>query len=310
MPLKFNGKDLTASDYSEVVRQNMPKGKNKLVTFVLNNARPFQVRDDKGNQSQRISGETSIHAFDTVRTYLKEHGGEVEGVLQYYATSTKRATGRGDVIDNMEPAFLHFTDHKMTFDAEKNPTLFYFMLTHSTNVENSGKYGKVPEFKLVRPAEGAKKSVASIDLEFEAISKVKELQKNNKKQLRAFYEALGGNDFDDKKDAGDWESILEPLYAKCKSDPKKALEMMDDAGLNIAAKVVKALALGIIKQDGGNIVWGDHIQPEMKKRKITGIPKMRATDWQEWFTNDFLRSEVEVVEVLNIELNVVELSGK
>lgn len=311
MPLKFNGKELSKDSYIEKVRNEMPKGKDKRVTFVLCNARPFQVRDDKGNQSQRIAGETSVHTFDTVTLELRGENGKFneEGVLQYYETSTRRPSAHG-MVESMEPSFVNFAGHKLSFDAEKNSSLFYFLLANSANEENSGKYGKVPVFKLVKPADSAKKSVSSIDLEFDAIAKVKELRKSNKKQLRALYEASGFNDFEEKLDSEDWDSILAPMYALCKTNPVKALEMMNDAGLDISAKVVNALAAGIIKQDGDAVYWGDHIKVELKKRKITNIPKGKGSAWQEWFTNNYLRTEVEIVEELNTELILAGLTKR
>lgn len=310
MGLKFNGQEVSAKVYKSKIEDNMPRGKNKRVTFVLCNARPYMRLSEMG-PSNVIGGEYSLPMFDTVTLDLGDGNGPTEGLLQYYKSAQKKAFPNGVISEVMEPYYNHFLKHVIHVDPVKNPTLFFFMLVHSENEDNTGKTGKPPVFRMVRPSEANKKSVVDIDLKIEALTKLKEIKNSNKKQLRAFYEATGTrqaphNDWDEKvgieiKDK-EWDDILAPLYAMCESDPKKALELMNDAALDIAAKVQNAIEKGVIKADGNSIFWGDHIKTDLKKRKIANIPKGKGDVWQEWFANTFLRSEVELVEELNTEL--------
>lgn len=305
MPLKFNGEILTPDNYRHVVKANMPKTKSKQVTFVIKNARPFESRSDKGEVQKKMTAEQSILAHDTVKIELKDVG-KITGVLQYYKTS-RLIPKVGGAVEQMEPYYLHFSQNAMTFDASKDEDLFFFLLVNSKNSDNSEEYGVVPEFELVRPAEVAKVTVADMDLEISALTKLRELKDSNKKQLRAFYESLGKVDWDEHITANDkdWDTVLAPMYSFCKKDPKEALRMMADAGLELASKVVGALNKGIIKLDGNKIIWGDGFRndiTDLKKRTITTVPKGRQHEWQEWLINDFLRSEIQIVEGINDEL--------
>lgn len=312
MPLKFNGEILKPENYREIVKRNLPKTKSKNVTFVIKNARPFESRSEDGTTQKKMTAEQSILAHDTVELNLNDVG-VITGILQYYKTS-KTLPKVGGFIEQTEPYYLHFSQNAMTFDASKNEDLFFYLLVHSKNSDNSDKYGVVPEFELIRPSEVAKRSVADMDLEIEALTKLKDLKTGNKKQLRAFYESLGKMDWDEHITSTDkdWETVLAPMYDFCKKDPKEALRMMEDAGLELASKIVNALNKGIIKQEGDKIIWGDGFRADittLKKRTITTIPRGRSHDWQEWLINNFLRSEVQIVEEINYEISLSEAKG-
>lgn len=307
MPLSFNGEILDPANYKDLVKARMPKGKSKMVTFAIENARPSEWINDRGQMVRRMTAEYSIYAHDTVKLAIAGKG-EITGILQYYKTNNKIVRSN-TVIDNFEPTYINFAKNTLTFDASKDEDLFFFLLVNSKNKDNNDKYGGVPEFHQVKPVEIAKRKVADIDLEIDALTKLKEL-KSNKKQLRAFYEAKGHMDWDEhiSKEQQDWDTIMAPLYDFCKKNPKEALEMMGDAGLELASKVVICFNKGILKQDGTAVYWGDGFRDDLdgKKRKITNIPKGRTHDWMEWFTNNFLRSEVDVMQEVNTELGILE----
>lgn len=310
MPLKFNGEVLDPEDYKNFVSHLIPKGKNKNVTFVIENARPAKWVSDKGQEIKKMTAEVSIPTHDTVTINTKSKG-LVTGILQYYETNQKLVRGNA-VIDNMEPNYLHFAKNSLTFNAKQKDDLYFFLVVNSKNKDNAHNYGTVPEFHQVKPSEVARKTVADMDLEIEALNKLRELKKN-KKQLRAFYETKGHMDWEEhiNKEQEDFDSILAPLFEFCKLKPKEALEMMNDAGLELGAKAVKAFNKGLLTQDGTAIYWGEGYKPELegKKRKIVNIPKGRSYDWQEWFINSYLRSEVEIMHEINTELAIAEVAG-
>jgi hypothetical protein len=304
--LKFNGEELQPEQYMPKVRENLPRGKDKTVTFSIVNARPYRRLSDRGITYQ-LGGEESIYAFDSVNIEIKTDTGvrPQEGVLQYYKTANKRQVGNS-FQEILEPTYLHFIKHSITFDASKDPSLFYYLLVHSEMQENVGTTGKVAKFKFMRPAESARKTVADIDLEIEALNSLKGLRQSNKKQLRNFYETIGGQDWEEKTGPKateeDWSEIMAPLYDFCKKSPAKALEYMNDAALEIGAKVQKAVSSGLIKVEGDTIYWGDQVPGDPKTKKIARIPKGKVDSWQEWFGANYLRSEPSVMSEINSAL--------
>lgn len=304
MPILWNDQVLENSVVEKLVEKYMPKGKSKIVTFTRMNAQPFRALG-KGKTLQKMGGENQLPSFN--RTVLPDLG---EGVLRYYKT-VQDIANRGGMGYRKEfsPNFITFFAHNLTFDASKDKALFLFCLYHSKN-ELSEAAGEVPEFRFARPSELSKKTVQNIELEAEAISKVRELKDKNKKQLRAFYESLGYTDFAEKSELGEWNDIMARLYEFCKNAPQDALDKMNDAALDIVSKVVQALEHGIIKRDGKTIFWGDQVKAEVKKRKITDIPRGKESNWQDWFATNFLRSEVDVAQELDTELKLfLKLSG-
>lgn len=292
------------------VRENLPRGKDKTVSFAIVNARPYRRMSDKGIQYQ-LGGEESIYAFDSVNIEIKTETGvrPQEGVLQYYRTANKRQVG-ASFHEMLEPTYLHFLKHTLSFDASKDPSLFYYLLVHSEAQENVGATGKVAKFKFLKPAEGARKTVASIDLEIDALNTLKSLRESNKKQLRNLYETTGGQDWDEKTGPkatdADWDEIMAPMYEFCRKNPAKALEYMNDAALEIGAKVQKAVTAGLIKVQGDMIYWGDQVEGDPKTKKIARIPKGKVETWQEWFTASFLRSEPGVMSEINSALEDIK----
>lgn len=310
MPLLFNGQILDTENFKDFVSARLPKTKNKFVTFAIENARPSEWINERGIRVQKMTAEYSILTFDTVTINIKGKG-DVTGVLQYYETNQRVARG-GTIIDNYEPNYVHFPKCVLKFDASKNEALYFYLLVHSKNKDNNEKYGNVPEFHQVKPTEIAKKTVADIDSEIDALNRLKEL-KANQKQLRAFYETLGHTDWEEHVGGAnkDWDTVMAPMYEYCRLKPKDALEKMNSAGLELGSKVVRAFNAGLLKQDGTAIFWGDGFREDLKpnKRKITNIPKGRTHDYMEWFINNFLRSEVDVMQEINTELALHEVSA-
>lgn len=299
MPILWNDRVLTGEEISKSIEIHIPEGRNKLVTFSFLNAQPFRAMG-RAKMLQKMGSEKQIPAFN--RTTIDTLGGS--GIMRYYESVNDVPARNGGFTKNYNPNFITFYAHNRTFDCKQNPDLFFFLLFHSKNVMNEKKSGEVPEFQFVKSTDATKATVTSLRLKATAFAKLEEIKEKNKGQLRAFYETLGHTDYDDKKETKDWDGILAPLYQFCEKDPQAALEKMNDAGLDIISKVVQAAEAQIIKQDGKSVYWGDHIKVELKKRKITDIPKGKASNWMEWFATNFLRSEVDVAQDIHTELEM------
>lgn len=299
MPILWNDKILTQEEISKHIDAHIPQGKNKLVTFTYLNAQPFRAIG-KGKTLQKMGSEKQLPAFN--RTIIEGLG---EGVMRYYSTVSDVPSKHGGYTKNFEPNYITFYAHNRVFDCKTNPALFFFLVFHSRNIANADRTGEVPEFQFIKPTEVSKNKVASIKVKSEAFAKLEELKAKNKGQLRAFYESLGNTDYEDKVDTKDWDGIMAPLYELCEQDPKRALDKMNDAGLDIISKVVIAAEKKIIYQDGKSIYWGNDFKTDLKKRKITDIPKGKSGEWMEWFATNFLRSEVDVAQEIHTELEVL-----
>ncbi len=310
MPLKFNGVELPREYYLTKVNANMPRGKNKRVTFTLLNVQPYKVIGENGTNFIK-GGEVSIPSYDT--TVVELDKGPEEGILQYYETNRK-IPGRSGVTEIMEPNYIHIQKHTITVDAKKNETLFFYLLSHSEFEDNCQGTGKVPLFKMEKPLEANKKSMSTIDTEIEALTKLKGLKDSNKPQLRALYESYGFSDWEEKVGKSvqthdkDWDGIYVPLFERAKKNPQAILDKMNDAGLDLNAKVMQCLNLGIIKKEANVIMWGDQVKGDIKKRKITNIPTGKGEDWVEWFCSNFLRSATDVAAELTTELSLATIS--
>jgi len=296
MPLKLNNEEFT--EYMAFVKDKMPRGKDKVVTFCLSNVEPYQVMGKFGMMS-KIAGEHSIRTSDTVVI------NNIEGVLTYYNKSVKQP-GRRGVEERLDPDFLHFINHKLQVNTATDPALFYYLLKHSENAENAINQGKTPLFHQMKPEAAAQKTVSEKALEVKAINKIDELKEKNKKQLRYLYEAYGHSNWEDlitsrKEHEQDWESVLSPLYIAASANPKKMLDTISDAALDVAAKVTQALANGILKYEAGKFIWG---REGHKKPNICTVPagKTDNDDAVEWFVG-YLRGNGNVANELSEELN-------
>ena len=305
MPLKVNGQDF--KEIEKFIAQYMPQGKNKSVTFVLCNAQPYQVLGSKGMMS-KIGGEYSIPTSDTVMIDGREC------ILQYYKTS-KKAMGKHGVEEMLEPSYIHLMKHKLIFDAGKNQSLFYFMLKNSKNEANAINTGEVPVFRFLQPAESAVKTVKNKSLEVRAINEIDKLRETNKKHLKALYEAAGYSDFDDLVGRDitdkDWDSVLAPLYKLAEVNPQKMMDMINDASLDIAAKVTQALTQGVIKYEGNKFIWEDDVNVSEKKRTICSVPagKQDNESAAEWF-GEWLKSEGSVIGEITVQLAIKSTAQK
>lgn len=306
MPLRFNNTELTQDEIAKIVKDFMPRGKDKKVTFQRLNARPFQVMGSKGMKFKGGS-EKSIMAFCTANL-----PGKGEGILQYYKTMSKQP-GRGGVVnENLEPRLITFKRHILLLDAGKDQALFAYMLCHSEN-ESSKAWSTVkPTFRLVRPSEDAKRKVASIDLKIAALQKIKNLQETNKQVLRQLYEAKGYTDWETHVPANhqgaDWDTILQPLYALAESEPQSILDAIADTALDVAAKVSVALENGILKYEAGKFLLrgeGD------KYTEVAKVPAGKKDDEaaKNWFVSYLKGSGSDVMDELNIELETAKLSA-
>lgn len=302
MPITWNDEVLKQEQIDKLVNDYLPKTKSKIVTFSRMNAQPFRAIG-KGKMLQKMGGEHQIPA--SCRTTLPDLG---DGIIRYYKSFSDIRRG-GNSYKEYTPNFVTFFSHSIAFDASKDKALFLFLLYNSKSDFNSGRTGEVPEFRFVQPTEASKKTVAMVQLENKAISKVIQLQETNKKQIRAFYESLGFTDYKEKEELKQWDDILAPIFDHCKKNPEDALAKMDDAALELVSKVVQAHELGVIRVEADAIYWGDGIKQDIKKRKITNIPKGKGTDWADWFAFSYLRSESDVASELTVELKQKQIHG-
>lgn len=305
MPLRFNNTELTPDEINKIVKDFMPKSKDKRVTFQRLNARPFQVMGARGMKF-KAGSEKSIMSFCTA--HLESKG---EGILQYYKTSSKQP-GRGGVVnENLEPRLVTFKRHIRIVDAEKDKALFAYMLCHSENEKSAAWSTIKPTFKLVRPAEDAKRKVANIDLKIEALQMIKNLKESNKQKLRQLYEAKGFTDWDihvpTNHQGADWDTILQPLYAIAESEPQSILSAIEDTALDVAAKVSVALDNGILKYEAGKFFMkgeGDVF------KELVKVPTGKTEDEtaRNWFVNYLKGKGSDALDELNIELETAKLT--
>lgn len=324
MPLKFNDTELTG--YEKFLKDYTPKSKDKTVTFMYVNARPYKVLG-KAGYVNKAGSEKQLPAFDTVilpewtDAQGKVHK-NVEGVLQYYRTAKNSPVRGGGFAQDLEPKYITFSRHVRLVDAEKDKALMFFLMMHSQNKANSANSSKPPLFYLVSPSAANKTTVKNTNLVLEALNKLKNLQDNHHKILRQVYEACGFTDWDIHitKDDKDWDSVMGPLYqiAETKDSgngipgAQKILDLINDDMLANIAKVTVALDKKVLSYQGGAFFWGEKVQlaAGVSDRKIVEAPHgMQENETaRDWFA-EWLRTQGAVTKQLNIELDAVALKG-
>ncbi len=334
MPLRFMGVELTKQEVLEMylpaikdengnetfgrvkVRDLVPRGKNKTVIFQWLNYQPYQVLGKKGMQTPPMSkgGERSIVAFDTVTLEnWKDKSGatyeNIEGVLQYYETAQKFPNGR----EAMAPDRVYFLRGATAMDAEKDWAKFFFFLVHSRNVRSSAWSRKKPDFKLVEVKDVKKKQTAAVSLYVKAIQAIDDSVRSPK-LFKNLYEACNFTDWDMYVSANhkpDYESLKAPLYALAQQNPQGMLDKINDASLDISAKVTQALEAKVLKYEAGKWFWGDNTKTgqtmaNANDKLIANTPKGKTANMEiakAWFV-EWLKGEPETMSELNVEMDL------
>ncbi len=278
MPLLFNDKPLGDKEILDVVSQKLPAGKNKMVTFTLINA-PVMVRfTDKGEKLIRPGGTKPM----STSTLAKING--VEGVLTYYTSKNFIQVKGGAQEANYEPKYKYFRAGEMNFNAEQDKPLFAFMLLDKRAEPNALEAGVTPVYRLMDTGAVSTKRMSGVNDKLKAYDLVREAFAKNKPKLRSLYQALGKTDYNDLKATQSWDSILDPIYAMCESNPKKIISLLESAALDTGAKVTQAVELNILKSDTQGYYW------VKGGKKIWAIPAGKADEGLDLFVN-FLRNE-------------------
>ncbi len=334
MPLRFMGVELTKQEVLEMylpaikddkgnetyarvqVKDLVPRGKTKTVIFQWMNYQPYQVLGKKGMQTPPINkgGERSILAFDTVTLEnWKDKAGHtfenVEGVLQYYETAQKLPNGR----EMINPDRVYFVRGATAMDAEKDWAKFFFFLVHSRNIRSSAWSRKKPDFKLVEVKDTKKKQTAAVSLYVKAIQAIDDTTKSPK-LFRNLYEACNFTDYEmyvGKNYKPDYEALKAPLYDLAQRNPPDILDKINDASLDVSAKVTQALEGKILKYEGGKWYWGDQTatgkaMQNANDKLIANTPKGKTANMEiakAWFV-EWLKGEPETMTELNVEMEL------
>ena len=293
MPLLFEGKPF--SEYLHLLKEATPKGKNKLVTFTLMNRAPVKRITETGGTTLSSGGVCPI----STSCIAKING--VKGTLTYYESSGK-AQGKFGLEDNYEPKYIHFRSDEMMIDAEKQPEKLVYMLLNRYNKSNANTMDVTPLYEMLDVTDGKAKTVSAGELKFKALSLIEEAKEKNKAKIRAIYEILGGRDFIELRKAKDWDSIYAPIYALADSDPKRLIEYMDSASLDVGAQVRAAIEAEVLKEDTQGFYWGSN------NKKIWSIPAGKGEEGFELFV-DFLRNQDKsgVLKTVQKEMEVKDM---
>lgn len=297
MPLTFNDKLVTDDQINTYIREKLPRNKDAIATFVLCNARPMERITEKGERVLFKGGTRAIQ-MSCIATI-----DGMQGQLVYWKTKGHIQVKGGGVIDNYEPKYQHFRNHEMNFNPHNDKPLFAFMLMNSRFKDNADKIGGVPEYQLVDTSVASTKKVSGTNAKLEAYDLVREAFDKNKAKIRSLYQSLGKTNFQELRAAQDWDSILEPIYSMCESNPKKIVELLKSAALEVGAKVMQAIESGVLKQDAQGFYWATG------GKKIWTIPQGKGEEAFDLFVN-FIRNEDKsgVIAQITKELDIVELT--
>lgn len=291
MPLLFNGKPLERKDYESLVGGKTPKTKDKAVTFVLKNAQPLLRFTERGERTYEKGGIRPLSTSCIARI------GGVDGELTYYESKTQ-VQGKTGTETNYEPKFVYFQAHELIVDAGKNESLFDYLLLNSENEENSEKFGKMASFKMVDTSEPIKKKIAGTNERLMAYDMVREAWEKNRPKIKAMYQNLGKTDYADLLENKDYDGIKSPIFDLCESNPRKVIDMLNSASLDVGATVTQAIERGLIKEDSTSFKWTKN------DKVIWRIPQGRNADAFDLFVN-FLKNEDRSGTLEQIKKDVV-----
>lgn len=277
MPLLFNDKPLDENTIKEIVREKMPTGSNKQVTFTLNNAPIMMRRTEKGERVMKPGGTKPMS------TSVLANINGVEGVLTYY-TSKNYIQGKGGTETNYEPKYVYFRAGEMMVNGQTDMPLFALMLKCKYNEDNAKLAGVNPVYRMMDTSAASKKKIVGVNDKLKAYDLVREALAKNKPKLRALYQALGKTDWIEKAAIKDWDSILDPIYTICESNPSKIITLLESASLDTGAKVTQAIEQNILKGDNLGYYW------HKNGKKIWAVPAGKADEGLDLFVN-FLRNE-------------------
>jgi hypothetical protein len=275
MPLLFNGKPF--ENYQEIVKANTPRGKDKTVTFGLCNVQPFVRTTERGEPLMSRGGTTPLRT-----TCLATIDG-ITSELTYYE-SVGRVNGKSGLENNYEPKYIHFANHEIMLDAQKKMDKFAFLLLNRYNEAQSDKAGVTPLYRMVDVTDGHEKSVVSGKVKLEALNAVATAFEKNKPKIRAIYTLLGGKDYVELRNAKEWDTILAPLYNLADTNPKKLLEYMNSAALDVGAQVREGIDAAVIREDSLGFYWGTN------NKKIWTCPSGKGEEAFDLFVS-WLRTE-------------------
>lgn len=297
MPLLFNDKPVDEKTILEIVSAKMPAGKNKMAVFTLVDA-PVMVRfTEKGEKVIKVGGTKPM----STSQLAKING--VEGVLTYY-TSKNMVQVKGGQEPNYEPKYVYFRAGEMLVNAGADAPLFALMLMAKHHETNATEAGVRPLYRMMDTSAASAKKVTGVNDKLKAYDLVRDALKSNKPKLRSLYQAIGKTNWTELKAANDWDSVLDPLYSLCESNPKRIITLMESAALDTGAKVTQAVELNILKSDTQGYYW------HKGGKKIWAIPAGKADDALDLFVN-FLRNEDKsnVLGQITKELEATEIAA-
>lgn len=306
------------------IKDLIPRGKDKSVTFQKVDFQPYQVQGKRGMITPPIKkgAEKSILASATV--VLPEYFDSAsnskqasnEGVLQYYEKSNARMVNR-EKVEQLTPERVFFVRGTMRIDADKQWSLFAYMLLRPDNVRSAGWSRVKPVVKLVEAKDGRRKSTAKVSLLVQAINKIDSLQTSSQRAFRTLYEACGFTDYDmytvsDGRGGfkPDWDALKAPLYQLAEQNPQSIIDKIDDKSLDITAKVNISLETGLLKYENGIFYWGPKsIKADAKEKdaKICQAPKGKQNleMAKVWFVG-FLQGEPDTMAEINAQIESVK----
>ncbi len=282
MPLLFNGQPFSLDEAKLILGDKYPKqlkGKEQFpVTFVLSNAKPLLRFTERGEKIIQNGGTKPIQT-----TCIARKNSSSDGELTYYESKGK-VQGKGGLEDNYEPKFVYFEKHELSFDAKKNEALFCYLMLSSLNESNADTFGKKPLFRLLDTSSPLRKNLEMSETRLEAYDAVREAFEKNKPKFKALYQNFGYTDYASLKEIGELSLAKAKMFEHCEQEPKRVLELLSSASLDVGAIISMALEYGVIKQEANAFYW------VANKKKIWAYPQGRDDDAFDLFVN-YLRLE-------------------
>lgn len=276
MPIKLDGQDWKGYEDYTPLNAIIPKGRDKRVTFAWINQQPYHVITDHGPKA-KVGGEVSIKA--TCSTRIPINGQMQDVVLTYYKSSDVNFVN-GNRVETLKPDRISFPKKKITVDAVRERDLLFFLYMHSASENADVQSNTPPKFRVVKTKNESAPKVQNTNERVKALQAIADLKDKNKAKLRQLYESCGFTDWDDLAGKGiseadkDYDTILARLYERAERKPKEILEKIEDALLNVAAKVTIALSNKVIEYKAGAFVWGENCGNEaIQGANIRKIPK-------------------------------------
>src|ERR1017187_2850094 len=335
--LEFDGEkvDVGSKPYQELIAPYRGKGKNKRALVKNLRFKPLKVVGDARQGYITTAGGTKqVQPQDVVSFPIwddkKGDWIRKEGTLRYF--TSKQPTGQQGQY-TYKPTRIPFNNGMLEVPSNDDALLLYF-ICHSKNTQNHlrtekdektgrdkevGWSTKPGEFEISMPLAASKKLGVQLDEKLDAMTRVKTALAVNLPLARQLYETCGYTDWDVYENGKkmDLTEIRAVLMNKADKEPGKVIELLSDTALDITSKIVQALTLGVLLQEGSSFYWGPtadngkYKNVPAKEKEIVSVPRGKAPNKEallSWFC-EYLKGEPEVMSEINTELDVLKLQA-